>query len=80
MHGKAKHRDLQSSLCSRGHAELKGNKAELFKENPQLQACEDGGRFTIDSRLEIHDFCPRSSAELTDDPMKEVPSDISESE
>jgi hypothetical protein len=139
-YGKAKHRDLQSSLCSSGYAELKisssycsnairpgsnciadcvvpngstcmvieikpnsdqaiddgnnqraayaeglrrwyqGNKAELFKENPKLQACEDGGRFTIDSRLEIYDFCPRSSAELTDDPMKEVPSDISESE
>jgi hypothetical protein len=139
-YGKAKHRDLQSSLCSSGHAELKisssycsnairpgsnciadcvvpsssscmvieikpnsdqaisdgnsqraayadglrrwyaGNKAELFKENPKLAACEDGARFNIESRLEIYDFCPRSSAELSDDPMKEVPSDISESE
>lgn len=140
-YGKAKHRDLQSSLCSSGYAELKisssycsnairpgsnciadcvvpngstcmvieikpnsdqamsdgnsqraayadglrrwyqANKAELFKEHPKLQACEDSsGRLNVDSRLEIYDFCPRSSAELTDDPMRDVSSDVSESE
>ncbi|MDQ3366710.1 MAG: hypothetical protein M3680_14895 [Myxococcota bacterium] len=140
-YGKSKHRDLQSSLCGSGYAELKissshcsnairpgsgciadcvlpgstcmvveikpdsdqakdegnrqraayadglrrwyrSNKVELFKEHPKLQACEDSGQqqLNVDSKLEIYEFCPRSSAELTEDPMTDVSSDVSESE
>jgi len=73
--------DQQRAAYARGLENwYRSNKDELFNKYPKLRECErDGKEIRIDSRLEVYDYCPSDSRSLGDE-VREVTTDISESE